>query len=86
MEASLVKAMFTGLVVDLIATGNRRRLTRALREGLHRLEAVVAAARVGAPDHPGRARPIGPPGAPCEPADLSPLVLVSGSHPGGAAR
>ena len=40
IEASLTKAMFTGLVVDLIATGNRRRLTRALREGLHRLEAV----------------------------------------------
>ena len=42
IEASLTKAMFTGLVVDLIATGNRRRLTRALREGLHRLEAVEA--------------------------------------------
>ncbi len=86
VEASLVKAMFTGLVVDLIATGNRRRLTRALREGLHRLEAVVAAARAGAAEQPARARPLGPPGAPCEPADLSPLVLVSGSHAGGADR
>ena len=77
VEASLVKAMFTGLVVDLIATGNRRRLTRALREGLHRLEAVVASARVGAVEQPARARPLAPPVAPCEPADLSPLVLVS---------
>ena len=57
VEASLVKAMFTGLVVDLIATGNRRRLTRALREGLHRLEAVVAAARAGAAEQRGGARP-----------------------------
>ena len=89
VEASLVKAMFTGLVVDLIATGNRRRLTRALREGLHRLEAVVAAARAGAPERsaaPVRADRPGAAGAPCEPADLSPLVLVSGSHPGGADR
>jgi AcrR family transcriptional regulator len=86
VEASLVKAMFTGLVVDLIATGNRRRLTRALREGLHRLEAVVASARVGAVEQPARARPLAPPVVPCEPADLSPLVLVSGSHTGGADR
>ena len=87
VEASLVKAMFTGLVVDLIATGNRRRLTRALREGLHRLEAVVAAARAGAVDAAGPRPPLGPDaGAPCEPADPSPLVLVSGSHTGGADR
>jgi AcrR family transcriptional regulator len=38
VEASLVKAMFTGLVVDLLATGERRRLTRALEVGLARLE------------------------------------------------
>jgi len=86
VEASLVKAMFTGLVVDLIATGNRRRTTRALREGLHRLEGVVVAARVGGPDHPGRARLAGAPRGPREPTDLSPLVLVSGSHVGGADR
>jgi len=41
VEASLVKAMFTGLVVDLLATGERRRLTRALEVGLSRLEQVV---------------------------------------------
>ena len=41
VEASLVKAMFTGLVVDLLATGERRRLTRALEVGLARLEQVV---------------------------------------------
>lgn len=38
VEASLVKAMFTGLVVDLLATGHRVRLTRALEVGLTRLE------------------------------------------------
>lgn len=40
-EASLAKAMFTGLVVDLLATGQRARLTRALEVGLTRLEQVV---------------------------------------------
>ena len=34
VEASIVKAMFTGLVVDLLATGERRRLTRALDAAL----------------------------------------------------
>ena len=38
VEASLVKAMFTGLVVDLLATGHRARLGRALEVGLARLE------------------------------------------------
>lgn len=42
-EASLVKAMFTGLVVDLLATGERRRLARALEVGLARLDQVIAA-------------------------------------------
>jgi len=69
VEASLAKAMFTGLVVDLIATGNRRRLTRALREGLHRLEALVAAARATR--------------AAARSHDAS-VVLVSDSHAGGA--
>ena len=41
MEASLVKAMFTGLVVDLLATGERRRLTDALEVGLSRMEKVL---------------------------------------------
>lgn len=40
-EASLVKAMFTGLVVDLLATGQRARLTRALEVGLARLDQLV---------------------------------------------
>ena len=40
-EASLTKAMFTGLVVDLLATGQKARLTRALEIGLARLEQVV---------------------------------------------
>jgi AcrR family transcriptional regulator len=43
VEASLVKAMFTGLVVDLLATGDRRRLTQALEIGLARLDQLVAA-------------------------------------------
>ena len=38
IEASLAKAMFTGLVVDLLASGQRARLTRALELGLERLE------------------------------------------------
>ncbi|MBA3604969.1 MAG: TetR/AcrR family transcriptional regulator [Actinomycetota bacterium] len=41
VEASLLKAMFTGLVMDLLATGQRRRLTRALEVGLARLEQLV---------------------------------------------
>ncbi len=43
MEASLVKAMFTGLVVDLLATGERRRLTDALEVGLARMEQLLVA-------------------------------------------
>jgi AcrR family transcriptional regulator len=38
LEAPLVKAMFTGLVVDLLATGERRRLTASLEAGVARLE------------------------------------------------
>ena len=38
IEASLAKAMFTGLVVDLLATGHRARLGKALELGLARLE------------------------------------------------
>ena len=45
IEASILKAMFTGLVVDLMATGDRLRLTRALEQGLGRFEALEAAAR-----------------------------------------
>lgn len=41
LEASLLKAMFTGLVVDLLATGERRRLGRALELGLERLEELL---------------------------------------------
>lgn len=42
LEAMLTKAMFTGLVVDLLAAGDRRRLNAALAEGLGRTEARVA--------------------------------------------
>ena len=57
VEASLVKAMFTGLVVDLLATGERRRLTRALEVGLARLEQVVwASAGLSAPAIPASTR------------------------------
>lgn len=41
LEASLLKAMFTGLVVDLLATGERRRLGAALELGLDRLTAML---------------------------------------------
>jgi AcrR family transcriptional regulator len=58
VEASLVKAMFTGLVVDLLATGQRARLTRALDIGLARLEQVVwSHAGLSAPQVPAPARP-----------------------------
>ncbi|HEX4982875.1 MAG TPA: hypothetical protein VFV63_14310, partial [Ilumatobacteraceae bacterium] len=57
VEASLVKAMFTGLVVDLLATGDRRRLTRALEVGLARLEQVVwASAGLSDPTIPAAPR------------------------------
>ena len=41
VEAPLVKAMFTGLVVDLLATGERRRLTTSLEAGVARLHPSV---------------------------------------------
>lgn len=41
-EATLAKAVFTGLVVDLIATGQKARLTRALEAHLAHLDEVVA--------------------------------------------
>ena len=45
VEASLAKALFTGLILDLLATGNRRRLTRSLEVALARLEALVESRR-----------------------------------------
>ena len=44
MEASLAKATFTGLVMDLFATGDRRRLNKVFSEFVNRLAAVVDAA------------------------------------------
>ncbi len=43
LEASLIKATFTGLVMDLFATGDTRRLTRALDAWLDRLSEDLAA-------------------------------------------
>jgi hypothetical protein len=37
LEASLIKATFTGLAMDLFATGDTRRLTKALESWLSRL-------------------------------------------------
>ena len=42
-EASLIKATFTGLVMDLFATDDRKRLTRAMNVFLVRLAETVAA-------------------------------------------
>jgi AcrR family transcriptional regulator len=39
-EASLIKATFTGLVIDLLATGHRKRLTGALDCALSRLDGL----------------------------------------------
>ena len=46
-ESSLLKAMFTGLMVDLMATGDRKRLTQALEVGLSRLESLLSELRAG---------------------------------------
>jgi AcrR family transcriptional regulator len=56
-EASLAKAMFTGLVVDLLATGQKARLTRSLEVGLARLEQVVwTNAGLSEPHYPAATR------------------------------
>ena len=53
VEATLAKAMFTGLVVDLLSTGQKARLTCALEVGLERLEHVVrSSAGLGDGEHP----------------------------------
>lgn len=58
IEASLTKAMFTGLVVDLLASAQRARLTRALEVGLARLEQVVwSSAGLSEPQFPAATRP-----------------------------
>jgi AcrR family transcriptional regulator len=44
LEASLAKAAFTGLVMDLLATGDRRRLNAAFAEWQRRFEASVGSA------------------------------------------
>ena len=41
VEAGLTKATFSGLIMDLIATGDRKRLTIACEEWLGRLSAVI---------------------------------------------
>jgi hypothetical protein len=57
VEASLAKAMFTGLVVDLLATGQKARLTRALEVGLARLEQVAwSSAGLSEPQFPATTR------------------------------
>ncbi|MEO7398031.1 MAG: hypothetical protein ABIW84_05660, partial [Ilumatobacteraceae bacterium] len=45
VEASLLKGMFTGLILDLLATGDTRRLTRSLEQGLRRAEIAFAESR-----------------------------------------
>ena len=60
VEASLVKAMFTGLVVDLLATGEKRRLGRALELGLDRLTEVLRFARRPTASRRGTTSPSGP--------------------------
>lgn len=57
IEASLTKAMFTGLVVDLLAAGQKARLTRSLEVGLARLEQVVwSSAGLSEPQFPAATR------------------------------
>jgi hypothetical protein len=64
IEASLAKAMFTGLVVDLLATGQKARLTRSLEVGLARLEQVVwTSAGLSEPHFPASTRKRDRPGS-----------------------
>lgn len=44
LEASLTKAMFSGLVMDLLATGERKRLNRAVEEWLAGLSQRIRSA------------------------------------------
>ena len=44
-EGSLAKATFTGLVMDLFATGDRQRLTKAMDDFLKRLDRAITEAR-----------------------------------------
>ncbi|MBI5090725.1 MAG: TetR/AcrR family transcriptional regulator, partial [Actinobacteria bacterium] len=43
LEASLLKATFSGLIMDLLATGDKRRLTPVLHAWLDRAERSLAA-------------------------------------------
>jgi hypothetical protein len=43
LEATLVKATFTGLVTELFATGDRKRLTAVLEEWLSGVDQRIAA-------------------------------------------
>ena len=45
MEASLAKATFTGIVMDLVATGDRKRITASFNEFISRLARSVASQR-----------------------------------------
>ena len=45
IEASMLKGVFTGLIMDLLATGDKQRLTKALEVALRRTEAVLEASR-----------------------------------------
>jgi AcrR family transcriptional regulator len=55
LEASLIKATFTGLVMDLFATGDKRRLTSALEQWLSRLSEELSTASNGrGGDHDGQ--------------------------------
>jgi AcrR family transcriptional regulator len=55
LEASLIKATFTGLAMDLFATGDRRRLTNALDSWLSRLSEELSAAQMEGGDQDGQA-------------------------------
>jgi AcrR family transcriptional regulator len=55
LEASLIKATFTGLAMDLFATGDRRRLTNALDSWLSRLSDELSAAQMEGGDQDGQA-------------------------------
>ena len=55
-EATIQKAMFTGFILDLVASGDRKRLGAALEVSLRRLEALIDEVNASAPTDQRAAR------------------------------
>jgi AcrR family transcriptional regulator len=55
-EATIQKAMFTGFILDLVASGDRKRLSAALEVSLRRLEALIDEVNASSPTDQRAAR------------------------------